>query len=188
MLIVSCLFLSDIVERTGAQWWRFKLCFTPTPPDKQQLQNNTRTLIRYFVFTGFQRYHWIGLNDLAYEGSYAWDQSGRAVSYARWASGQPVRSTSYNCAAMCYWYIASCRSTYPAICELDYEPQTSQCTYGIITTSLLRQNDVSTFWRNNDVIISSFVRWSGTVTDDFFREIHCNKWYLARSRLLIFVW
>ena len=37
---------------------------------------------------------------------------------------------------------------------------TTQRTHDAIITSLLRQNDVATsFWRNNDVIIASRVRW-----------------------------
>ena len=36
----------------------------------------------------------------------------------------------------------------------------AQRAHNTITTSLLRQNDVATlFWRNNDVIIASCVRW-----------------------------
>ena len=36
----------------------------------------------------------------------------------------------------------------------------SQRTHDVIITSLLRQNDVATsFWRNNDVVITSCVRW-----------------------------
>ena len=36
----------------------------------------------------------------------------------------------------------------------------SQRTHDVIITSLLRQNDVTTsFWRNNDVIIMSCIRW-----------------------------
>ena len=39
-----------------------------------------------------------------------------------------------------------------------------QRTRGVIITSLLRQNDVATsIWRNNDVIIASYVRWASTV-------------------------
>ena len=38
--------------------------------------------------------------------------------------------------------------------------KSSHQTHGVIITSLLRQNDVATsFWRNNDVIIASRVRW-----------------------------
>ena len=42
------------------------------------------------------------------------------------------------------------------ICQMVY----SQCAHGAIITSLLGQNDVATpFWRNNDVIVTSCVRW-----------------------------
>ena len=35
-----------------------------------------------------------------------------------------------------------------------------QRTYDVITTSLLRQNDIATsFWRDNYIIITSFARW-----------------------------
>ena len=38
----------------------------------------------------------------------------------------------------------------------------TQRTHGAMKTSLLRQNDVTTsFWRNNDVIITPRVRWDG---------------------------
>ena len=37
----------------------------------------------------------------------------------------------------------------------------TQWTHGVIKTSLLRQNDVVTsFWRNNDVIITPRVHWA----------------------------
>ena len=38
----------------------------------------------------------------------------------------------------------------------------NQRTHDVMITSLLRQNDVETsFWRFNDVIITSYVRWQG---------------------------
>ena len=39
-------------------------------------------------------------------------------------------------------------------------PELTQRTQDVITTSLLHQSDVATsFWRNNGVIITSYVRW-----------------------------
>ena len=41
-----------------------------------------------------------------------------------------------------------------------YDTNVTQRTHGVMITSLLRQHDVSTsLWRNNDVIITSRVRW-----------------------------
>ena len=49
----------------------------------------------------------------------------------------------------------------------------SQRTYGVIITSLLRQNDVATsFWRKSDVIITSYVRWD--VSSSKFRTTQVN--------------
>ena len=43
-----------------------------------------------------------------------------------------------------------------------YDRITYQCTHGVKITSLLRQNDVAvSFWRNNDVIITSCIGWIG---------------------------
>ena len=60
------------------------------------------------------------------------------------------------CQILTMWLIASLISKYGA--ELA-----AQWTHDVIMTSLLRQNGVATsFWRDNDVIITSCVRWAVT--------------------------
>ena len=50
---------------------------------------------------------------------------------------------------------------------------TSQRTYDVIITSLLRQNHVATsFWRKSDVIVTSYVRWD--VSSSKFRTTQVN--------------
>ena len=47
----------------------------------------------------------------------------------------------------------------PPCCRPHQPPARCQRTQDAMITSLLRQNDVATFWRDNDVIITSCARW-----------------------------
>ena len=57
----------------------------------------------------------------------------------------------------------------------------TQRWHGAKITSLLSQNDVATsFWRNNDVIIASCVRWGGNDTDGCIACIY--PWAMTRGQ------
>ena len=65
---------------------------------------------------------WIGLTDRDVEGTWVWE-SGEAVSYTSWNSGEPNDSGGEDCVHTNYggtggWNDISCSSSYPFVCEL----------------------------------------------------------------------
>ena len=61
----------------------------------------------------------------------------------------------------------------------------TQRTHGVMTISLLRQNDVATsFWRNNDIIITSGVCWdeapcNGETHHSLKRRLYTHQWSIS---------
>ena len=74
---------------------------------------------------------WMGLNDLATEGSYIWDGTRKnlypwagGIGYANWAQGEPNSIRGEDCGEIHYisngitgWNDLSCSNTINAICE-----------------------------------------------------------------------
>ena len=69
-----------------------------------------------------------------------------------------------------------------------YNVQTAQWAYYLIITSSLRQNDVATkFWRNNDIVIASWVRWRRSMPSLLVpwlleSPVHQQLWYVVCER------
>jgi hypothetical protein len=66
--------------------------------------------------------HWFGLNDLANEGEWVYEDGSTPV-YTAWYSGEPNNSGEEDCAgvnfgAWGYWNDYSCASTLPFVCEM----------------------------------------------------------------------
>ena len=76
----------------------------------------------------------------------------------------PATPNWRNFAADCKCICCTPQDTRSHECWRLLKKDTFQWTHDVMITSLLRQNDVATsFWRNNDVIITSCVRWDDSV-------------------------
>ncbi|WP_375758978.1 C-type lectin domain-containing protein [Corallococcus exercitus] len=95
--------------------------------------------------SGNYGYWWMGLNDLAIEGSFIWD--GPASSYTNWKPGQPDDFWGEDCGAARYgypegggpfgvqWEDYYCPMTLPFICERDPAPTGNRGSFSYSATN-----------------------------------------------------
>ena len=82
-----------------------------------------KTMIKATGYTGKDRSTWLGLNDLAKEGTFVWDSSGKTPSFTDWKSGEPNNKGDEDCVNLfihdfAKWNDASCHSKYRFVCQL----------------------------------------------------------------------
>ena len=68
---------------------------------------------------------WIGVNDIATEGTWVYDSTGLEVTYFNWGSGsstmEPNGGNGENCVKHSFqdwtWFDVNCSRIYPVVCE-----------------------------------------------------------------------
>ena len=82
-----------------------------------------KTMIKATGYTVKDRYTWLGLNDLAKEGTFVWDSSGKTPSFTDWKPGEPNNLGDEDCVRLfvhdfAKWNDAPCHLKSRFVCQL----------------------------------------------------------------------
>jgi len=79
------------------------------------MSSQEEMLLDTFLIKGTS--YWLGLTDLAHEGTYRWQESHQVADYVNWAPTQPQGRTDYNCILKTYhptypgWHDSDCSNS-----------------------------------------------------------------------------